>query len=205
MVTTPLSDFQFYNELGEKYPETMVVYASRAGKLRENYLARLLSEGRGKLLDVGCNDYLYEAYWHGEYVGVDIALIPLMYGNRNGVWCDAYSLPFRDRVFDFVLCVEVLEHLWYRVEAMREMLRVMKPSGELFLIVPLGDSPGNIVWMNELSRWDVTHYYYLHGELSLAYMRYLARSVPCNILEHKYLVSNQKHIYCRIGKCKKHG
>lgn len=42
---------------------------------------------------------------------------------------DATRLAFRDRCFDVVLCLHVLEHIPDDLAAMRELLRVLKPGG----------------------------------------------------------------------------
>jgi len=52
----------------------------------------------------------------------------------NFVQADAYHLPFRDCVFDKVLCHHTLEHLNYPSLALREMMRVA--SNILEVIVP---------------------------------------------------------------------
>jgi len=42
---------------------------------------------------------------------------------------DVESLPFNDRSFDFVLCIEVLRYLPDPEPCIREMARVLKPGG----------------------------------------------------------------------------
>lgn len=46
------------------------------------------------------------------------------------------ALTFPDASFDAVLCIEVLEHVGDPVAAVREMRRVLRPGGRLFLTVP---------------------------------------------------------------------
>jgi len=41
------------------------------------------------------------------------------------------ELPFSDRSFDYVTCLEGLEHIENPQQAMREFARVLKPSGHL--------------------------------------------------------------------------
>lgn len=203
MLHTSRSDFDFYNELERKYPETQIVYDNRAGKLRYWFIRRKLNGLRGTLLDIGCNNYYYEQLWKGIYVGVDIAHKLLLNEKRNGIWADAYLLPFKNGRFDYILCIEILEHLWFRAEALREILRVLKPDGEIFLIVPSGSSqPYKQVSSedNILKEWDVSPYFYLHGNLILSDIQDLTQEVPCVIVEWKYLKSNLTHLYCRIRK-----
>jgi ubiquinone/menaquinone biosynthesis C-methylase UbiE len=49
---------------------------------------------------------------------------------------DAQSLPFADAAFDLVVSCETIEHLPDVRSAMREMYRVTRPGGKLFLTTP---------------------------------------------------------------------
>ncbi|MCC6476830.1 class I SAM-dependent methyltransferase [bacterium] len=49
---------------------------------------------------------------------------------------DRDGLPFADASFDFVSCLEVLEHLVFPDNALKEISRVLKPQGKLALTVP---------------------------------------------------------------------
>ena len=49
---------------------------------------------------------------------------------------DITSIPVPDATFDAVLCTEVLEHVPYPVEAMRELSRITKSGGTLILTFP---------------------------------------------------------------------
>jgi SAM-dependent methyltransferase len=97
----------------------------------------------------------------GELVGVDLAG-----GEAPGfetVVADARDLPFGDASFDQVLLVSTLEHIGadneaYGVEggrddsgraaALRELRRVLRPTGRLLVTVPLGE-PGDYGWFRQ--------------------------------------------------------
>jgi len=53
---------------------------------------------------------------------------------------DITRLGFKEDVFDFILCSHVLEHVPSDLEAMSEMLRVMKAAGVCVIQVPLQPS-----------------------------------------------------------------
>jgi len=57
------------------------------------------------------------------------------------------ELPFGDRSFDYVTCLEGLEHIENPQQAMREFARVLKPGGRLIVSVP------NILNIEERLKW----------------------------------------------------
>jgi len=57
-------------------------------------------------------------------------------GFRSGVLADGYRLPFRDESYDLVCLFDVLEHLDDDAAALREVRRVLRPGGRVFLSVP---------------------------------------------------------------------
>ncbi len=60
-----------------------------------------------------------------EYGGIDIE-------------SDIVSIPVPDNSFDAILCTEVLEHVPEPIAALREMARILKPGGRIFITAPLG-------------------------------------------------------------------
>lgn len=103
-----------------------------------------------RVLDVGCGNgqhTLRAAEKVSEIVGVDYdpKLLEVAQGTarERGIKNARFQqgsvegrLSFPDASFDKVLCLDVLEHLHKRDEAMREMRRVLKPGGILLLAVP---------------------------------------------------------------------
>ncbi len=58
---------------------------------------------------------------------------------------DAYALPFEDGFFDKVICAEVLEHLPEDERAMAELVRVLRPGGQMAVTVPRW-GPEKVCW-----------------------------------------------------------
>jgi SAM-dependent methyltransferase len=70
----------------------------------------------------------YQAYMDGS----EGAYAPLTYVS------DITSIPVPDERYDVVLCTEVLEHVPKPIDAVKEMARIAKPGGRLFITAPLG-------------------------------------------------------------------
>lgn len=83
----------------------------------------------GLILDVGagCRPVYYDTVVNYEIVPYD----------TTDVLGVAEELPFRDGVFDAVVSVAVLEHVKDPFRCAAEMVRVLKPGGELYCEVPL--------------------------------------------------------------------
>ena len=93
--------------------------------------------GAQNILDAGCGqgfvaNFLLQRIPNVSIVGIDID-IELIKTNivshnaRNNILVgDVYNLPFRDNVFDMVMCFEVLEHLSEPQYALQELARVSK-------------------------------------------------------------------------------
>lgn len=99
-----------------------------------------------RLLDVGCGtghhlaDYRQRGF---EVAGVDGSAEMLEHARQLNPetelhLADVDALPFADRTFDRVLCVEVLRYLPDASRCIQEMARVLKPGGIcLFTAMPL--------------------------------------------------------------------
>ena len=57
---------------------------------------------------------------------------------RHTYVCPIDDIPVEDGTYDFILCSQVLEHVPYPLAAVKELHRVLKSSGQLFVTVPQG-------------------------------------------------------------------
>ena len=48
-----------------------------------------------------------------------------------------HDMPIEDNIFDAILCTQVLEHLEFPRESVKEMYRVLKPGGKVYMTVPM--------------------------------------------------------------------
>ncbi len=96
------------------------------GMTDRKFIARSAGKGR-VLLNVGSGPTRLAP----EIVNVDV------FPFRNvDVLADAAHLPFADATFDVVCCDQVLEHVTDPYGVVRELIRVTKPGGEIFVGVP---------------------------------------------------------------------
>jgi len=150
-LTEPEADLKFTANAGAPAPLAhQAIHDTVVGLLRDLPRGALLDvpAGEGALaarlidagFDVRCCDLYPEIF---RLDGVDIHQ-----GNLDA------ELPFGDQSFDYVTCLEGLEHIENPQQAMREFARVLKPGGHLFVSVP------NILNIEERLKW------LLHGYTS---------------------------------------
>lgn len=100
---------------------------------------------RGRVLDVGCGIGGHLARLNSASielrVGVDPGLSGLIKGKKlfpdiYFVNANGYALPFQAHSFDLVICIDVIEHVEQPEDLLKEIHRVLKPEGAMFLQTP---------------------------------------------------------------------
>jgi len=119
-----------------------------------------------KILDIGCGSgrHTSAAYRCREAaaIGVDLNFDDLhaardrlrlhdrLGEHGGGLWAlasaNVLDLPFKDKSVDLVICSEVLEHISAYRAAIREIIRVLRPGGNLAVSVPRY-WPERICWL----------------------------------------------------------
>jgi SAM-dependent methyltransferase len=112
---------------------------------------RLIAAG----FDVRCCD-LYPEIFRLSHVAIN-------QGNLDGV------LPFEEASFDYVTCVEGLEHIENPRQAVREFARLLKPGGHLIASAP------NILNIEERLKWLVYGYTSHFKPLTRSYVESVRR------------------------------
>ena len=120
----------------------MAVFGA-TGNSSRTYLHRFLARaGQAvapgeRVLDAGAGRAPYrDLFAHAHYESADfVAMKGMKYAPPDYV-CDLASIPVEDARFDHVILTQVLEHLPEPGDVLRELHRVLKPGGTLWLTAP---------------------------------------------------------------------
>jgi SAM-dependent methyltransferase len=107
------------------------------------YLERFICQAAAALeagshvLDAGAGTGRYRKIFdHCTYESADFAKLDKKYGELTYV-CDLAKIPVENERFDAIFCTQVLEHLPDPVSVLRELNRVLKAGGKLYVSAPL--------------------------------------------------------------------
>ena len=194
--------FKFYNECGEKYPQSKIIYQSKASvaSARARYLRTLL-KGEALTLDLGCGDGYFKPDIK-NHVGADISAGYLKRFKGRRVWTPAQNLPFKDKCFDRVFMSEVLEHIWERKMVLDECYRVLTDKGRLIMSVPFSRKEGHEFLIQKnwelLKKYGITYNPYIHGHFTLEYTKKLLAKSGFQVISHKKLLHKEKTRYLEV-------
>jgi 2-polyprenyl-3-methyl-5-hydroxy-6-metoxy-1,4-benzoquinol methylase len=157
---TENSFYQYYDKEHEKYN----FLRNRFGFIVDNVIGP-------NVLDIGCGTGLTHNLIDKNFfkVGVDIEIdnINIAKQNSNAFFCQSNTiLPFKNEIFDTVVCTEVIEHVDNPIETIEEIHRVVK--NRLVLTCPY------------------------KGRLTKFHVRSISRKWLLNILQSKFEIKEMK-------------
>ena len=135
---------EFYEAIGEKYPEDQTVYHTLSGQIRRKWiLQKLKTLPAGDLLDCGCNVGTLSRNWRrGNVFGVDLSYAVLKRGRQNAprtafIQAVLRNLRmFRPESFNNAMACEVVEHLDRPDKFFEHLYRSMKKGGHVLVTTP---------------------------------------------------------------------
>jgi len=157
------------------------IYTGDYNKQRAKQIISLFPELKNKkVLDLGCGGGFYSLAAYKKNAKLQILIDrsevcvkagKLFLLNRagvasEGVISDASKLPFRNDYFDFILCIDLIEHVQNDISLLHEIRRVLKNNGILLVSTQNSHSINYVIeasihryllknrnWMG----WDTTH------------------------------------------------
>ncbi len=162
--------------------------------LLESVIRKFSGLPKGKILDLGCGDGDYSQRLKDlgfEVIAGDIDLARFKYKNEiEFKHCDiTKELPFADNTFDYVLLMEVVEHLRNPYMVIPEINRIIKNNGALILSTP------NILNLKSRLRFLAEGAYEYYREAPLDQVKnpreviFNLHLVPYRYQELEYLIS----------------
>lgn len=171
--------------------------------IRFREIGRFIPPTKGKILDIGCADgtftkVILENSMAKKIVGVDVLSSSVAYARKRFARskklsfqvADAHELPFKDKEFDAVFCLETLEHVEEPKKVISEIHRVLKDNGYIIALVPSENWlfrfivwPFWTLWRGKI--WRGTH---LH-KFSADQLVYLIEKDSLKVIKnHKFLL-----------------
>jgi len=133
------------HEINAEFEDEFWWYVGRRRILLDLLGSHFGHDGNSKpmLLDLGCGTgaTLMAVGYRTRAIGVDTSPLALIACKRRGlggrvVRCDLVAPPFRDKSFDVVMLLDVLEHMADDRETLREACRLLRCGGLLMVTVP---------------------------------------------------------------------
>jgi ubiquinone/menaquinone biosynthesis C-methylase UbiE len=117
---------------------------------------------------------------------------------------DVRKLPYKDNYFDAIMAVSVIEHIGLNdaqvkavdqpkksdsgdVEAVRELIRILKPGGKLIMTLPFGIMEG-LILNNEARNYtidSISKFHEIAENIELDYYEYQEKNVVMKFEEYK--------------------
>jgi SAM-dependent methyltransferase len=110
--------------------------------LRRFYVDQFFGEHAARLprdcrvLDLGGNRTQKRGHFDIEQLPLQVTYANLVPDKKPDVVCDASMVPFGDRMFDALICGELLEHVPDPRLVLAEASRLLEPEGRLLITVP---------------------------------------------------------------------
>jgi len=123
-------------------PKHMISHADSERAVVDQFIQSMRTAHAGELLlDAGAGNFRFrELLIEKEYIYESQDFEEVFDQNSRGKHtyvCDVKSIPVESNRFGVVVCTQVLEHLPDPLGALKELARILKPGGELYLTTNL--------------------------------------------------------------------
>lgn len=169
---------------------------------REN-VGKFVHNLSGNVLDIGsCDGYfthdVLKRSQATHITGIDVLEHAVAYAKKRYArvkklsfqYGEAHALPFKKGTFDNIMCLEALEHVEDPRIVLKEMKRVLKKNGSIYILIPAENMLFKIIWpIWTLWRgkiWKGSHLHQYEKDQVLAYMRDAGFEIDVN---HRFLAN----------------
>lgn len=130
-------------------------------RLMKSGLRKLISKKSQLYLDAGCGGNKQRGC-----IGMDKRKLPgvdVVHDIEELPW------PFPSNTFDRIIMSHVMEHIkpWIVMDLMNDIWRVMKPEGQIFLVMPYAGSFGHYMDPTHIKPWNEATPQYFDPEFDL--------------------------------------
>lgn len=184
-------------------------------KRRFKEVSRLVKKTDGKILDIGSADgtftkIILDHSGASKIIGIDVLKNSVSYARRRFARskrlsfkvADAHNLPFPDKHFATVFCLETMEHVENPARVVLEIKRVLKDDGHIVVLVPSENWLFRfIVWplwlLGRGKIWRGTHLHQFTGDQIVDILRDGGFKIDTN---HKFLLGMLQAVKARKKK-----
>lgn len=155
---------QVYESIAEEFDNSRFCYWNSVKTFLDN------CDDNSLIADIGCGNGKYMKYKTDKlhYIGIDMCeKLLLLNSDKDVVRSNALYLPYRDNVFDAVISIAVLHHIYNpkdRIKFVGELIRICKVHGSIHITVwadklkknnmkALGNGDYFISWRHKLDRY----------------------------------------------------
>ncbi len=186
----------FYNKLGDVYPEEKYVHRSSWGKSRRRFLKLKLQKYFKKsavFVDIGCGGGIYlkllEKFGAEKIFGLDISYPALLRAkilckSASLICADAEIIPIKSDSADFILSSETVEHLENPEKLFGEVSRILNDDGIFIITCPNwhGEKPKEID-VGILKNFGIADGKYIHTAYTPLELENFAKKVGLRTIE----------------------
>lgn len=135
-------------------------------RINGQYVDEIITEAKGKILDVGCGDgylLLFLKQKGCEIYGVETNHKSVKICNKLGleVFCGTLEdAKFPNEFFDSIILSQVLEHFPSPRASLREIFRILKPTGKVFIYCPNAESHLSKLFGKFWHGWHIPFHFY---------------------------------------------
>ena len=139
-------------------------------RVNGQYYDEIIAKAEGRILDIGCgNGHLLLPLKHKgcEVYGVEINPKSVSVCNKIGlkVFCGTLEeAKFSGEFFDMVILSQVIEHLYSPKNSLKEIRRILKPGGRLYIFCPNSESYLAKFFGKYWHGWHIPFHFYAFAE-----------------------------------------